>query len=45
MHNKTYAVEIAHNVSAAKRIAIQDKAKVLGLKVTNAGAKLRVEEA
>lgn len=45
MHNKTYAVEIAHNVSAAKRVAIVDKCKVLGLKVTNPAARVRVEEA
>ena len=45
MHNKTYAAEIAHNVSSKKRVEILEKAKVLGVKVTNAKAKLRVEEA
>jgi large subunit ribosomal protein L32e len=45
MHNKTYAAEIAHNVSSKKRIEILERAKVLGIKVTNAAAKLRVEEA
>ncbi|KAK9900395.1 60S ribosomal protein L32 [Cystobasidium minutum MCA 4210] len=45
MHNKTYAAEIAHNVSSKKRIEILERAKVLGIKVTNARAKLRVEEA
>jgi large subunit ribosomal protein L32e len=45
MHNKTYAAEIAHNVSARKRVAIVEKAKVLGVKVTNAHARIRVEEA
>lgn len=44
MHNKTFAAEIAHNVSAVKRIAICEKAKVLGIKVTNAGGRVRTEE-
>lgn len=44
MHNTTYAAEIAHNVSARKRIEIIEKARVLGVKVTNATAKLRSEE-
>ena len=45
MHNKTYAAEIAHNVSARKRISIIERARVLGVKVTNDKAKIRVEEA
>lgn len=45
MHNKTYAAEIAHGVSSRKRIEILERAKVLGVKVTNSNAKLRVEEA
>jgi len=45
MHNKTYAAEIAHGVSSRKRIEILERAKVLGVKVTNSKAKLRVEEA
>ncbi|CAO1623947.1 unnamed protein product [Sympodiomycopsis kandeliae] len=45
MHNNTFAAEIAANVSAKKRIAILEKAKVLGVKVTNAGARVRAEEA
>jgi large subunit ribosomal protein L32e len=45
MHNKTYAAEIAHNVSSKKRVEILERAKVLGVKVTNGKAKLRVEEA
>lgn len=32
MHNKSYAAEIAHGVSAAKRIAIIEKCRVLGVK-------------
>jgi large subunit ribosomal protein L32e len=45
MHNKSFAAEIAHNVSSKKRIAILEKAKILGVKVTNSGARVRVEEA
>jgi large subunit ribosomal protein L32e len=45
MHNKTYTAEIASAVSAPKRVQIVERARVLGIKVTNAGAKLRVEEA
>lgn len=45
MHNGTYAAEIAHGVSARKRVAIVEKARVLGVKVTNSNARVRVEEA
>ncbi|GAA5835872.1 hypothetical protein JCM5353_007725 [Sporobolomyces roseus] len=45
MNNKGYAAEIAHGVSARKRVAIVEKAKVLGVKVTNSQAKVRTEEA
>ncbi|KAJ3544950.1 hypothetical protein NM688_g5684 [Phlebia brevispora] len=44
MHNKTFAAEIAHNVSSRNRIAILERAKVLGVKVTNPAARLRSEE-
>ncbi|MBW0545377.1 hypothetical protein O181_085092 [Austropuccinia psidii MF-1] len=44
MHNNTFAAEIAHNVSAKKRIEIIEKARVLGVKVTNATGRLRSEE-
>ena len=43
MHNKTYAAEIAHNVSSRKRVEIVSKAKALGVKVTNAKARLTTE--
>ncbi|KAK9463071.1 60S ribosomal protein eL32 [Lipomyces oligophaga] len=43
LHSKTYAAEIAHNVSSRKRIAILEKAKQYGIKVTNPTAKLRLE--
>ncbi|CEH18487.1 60s ribosomal protein l32 [Ceraceosorus bombacis] len=45
MHNASFAAEIAHNVSSRKRLDILEKAKILGVKVTNAGAKVRSEEA
>ncbi|CDK26719.1 unnamed protein product [Kuraishia capsulata CBS 1993] len=35
LHTKTYAAEIAHNVSAKNRVDILARAKALGLKVTN----------
>ncbi|KAK9469173.1 ribosomal protein L32e [Lipomyces arxii] len=43
MHSKTFAAEIAHNVSSRNRIPILEKAKALGVKVTNPTAKLRLE--
>jgi large subunit ribosomal protein L32e len=44
LHNRKYSAEIAHNVSSRKRKAIVEKAEQLGVKVTNAAAKLRAEE-
>lgn len=44
MHNRKYAAEIAHNVSAATRQRILNKAEALNIRVTNANAKLRAEE-
>jgi large subunit ribosomal protein L32e len=44
MHNRTYAAEIAHNVSSKKRIAIMERAAQLNVKVTNAGARVRSQE-
>ncbi|KAK4189545.1 putative cytosolic 60S ribosomal protein Rpl32 [Podospora australis] len=43
MHNKTFAAEIAHNVSSRKRIEIIARAKQLSVKVTNAKAKVTTE--
>merc|ERR1711939_329446 len=45
MHNRTYAAQIAHNVSSAKRRAIVDRAAQLNIKVLNGNARLREEEA
>ncbi|KAG1755236.1 ribosomal protein L32e [Suillus paluster] len=44
MHNKSYAAEIAHNVSSRNRNIILERAKALGVKVTNSAARLRSEE-
>lgn len=44
MHNRTYAAEIAHDVSSAKRKDIILRAEQLNIKVSNANARLRAEE-
>ncbi|KAG0166491.1 60S ribosomal protein L32 [Apophysomyces sp. BC1034] len=44
MHNRTYAAEIAHNVSSKKRVGILERAAQLNIKVVNAGARLRSQE-
>ncbi|CUM65189.1 uncharacterized protein PRCAT00002817001 [Priceomyces carsonii] len=43
MHTKTYAAEIAHNISARNRVAIVGKAKKLGVKVTNPKGRIALE--
>ncbi|MCJ1417118.1 60S ribosomal protein L32 [Xylographa parallela] len=43
MHNKTFAAEIGHAVSSRKRVEIVAKAKQLGVKVTNAKARVTTE--
>jgi large subunit ribosomal protein L32e len=44
MHNRTYAAEIASTVGARKRVEIVEKAKKLGVVVTNGNARLTKEE-
>ncbi|AMD20469.1 HDL275Cp [Eremothecium sinecaudum] len=43
MCTKSYAAEIAHNVSSKNRATILTRAKALGIKVTNAKARLALE--
>ncbi|KAL1797926.1 60S ribosomal eL32 domain-containing protein [Alternaria dauci] len=43
MHNATFAAEIAHAVSARKRIEIIARAKQIGVKVTNGKARVKTE--
>jgi large subunit ribosomal protein L32e len=44
MHNRTYAAEVAHNVSSRVRGLILNRAAELDVKVTNAAARVRTEE-
>lgn len=43
LHAKTYAAEIAHNVSSKNRVEIVTKAKSLGVKVTNPKGRVSLE--
>lgn len=41
--SRTHAAEIAHNVSAPKRVSIVERAKALGVKVTNPKGRVTLE--
>jgi large subunit ribosomal protein L32e len=43
LHTKTYAAEIAHNISARNRVEIVAKAKKMGVKVTNPKGRVALE--
>ncbi len=43
LHTKTYAAEIAHNVSSRNRVTLVEKARALGVKVTNPSGRLTLE--
>ena len=45
MQNKKYAAQIAHAVSSKKRKEIVDRASQLDIKIINANAKVRSEDA
>lgn len=45
MQNRKFAAEIAHNVSARKRIGMLTRAKQLNIAITNPKARVLVEEA
>ena len=44
LQNRTFAAEVAHNVSARKRLVIVQRAKELDIKLTNPHARLVVAE-
>jgi large subunit ribosomal protein L32e len=44
LQNRTFAAEVAHNVSARKRLTIVQRAKELDIKLTNPHARLVVAE-
>ncbi|CAG8456410.1 4921_t:CDS:2 [Ambispora gerdemannii] len=44
MHNKTYAAEIAHNVSSRNRTKIIERAEQLSVRITNAKARVITQE-
>ena len=44
LQNRTFAAEVAHNISARKRIEIVKRAKELDIKLTNPHARLVVAE-
>jgi large subunit ribosomal protein L32e len=45
MQNRKYSAEIAHNVSARKRLLILNRAQQLNISITNPNARVRKEEA
>ncbi|KAI9145709.1 ribosomal protein L32e [Paraphysoderma sedebokerense] len=44
MHNRSFAAEIAHNVSSKNRARIVERARELNVFVTNSNARLRTQE-
>ena len=44
MANRSYAAEVAHNVSSRKRKEIIERAQQLDIKITNSNARVRTQE-
>lgn len=44
MANRSYAAEVAHNVSSRKRKDIIERAQQLDIKITNPNARVRTQE-
>jgi large subunit ribosomal protein L32e len=44
LNNRTYAGELAHNLSSRKRVALLKRAAELNVKITNSRGRVKTEE-